>query len=160
MVDAPAAEATLREGLGAVLGAEQVVERYPDVAVDDVVVVAGLGLDLDARGFAGHDEHAVCTHHEEDVGDAAGRGEPLLAVDHPFLAVAHRVGLEQVGVGAALRLGHRVRREHVLVEQRLQPPLLLFLGAEGGEHLDVPGVGGGGAEHLRRARVAADDLVQ
>src|SRR5258708_2141523 len=54
----------------------------------------------------------------------------------------------------------RIRREDVLVQQRLKPPLLPLVGAEGGEHLDVPGVGGGGAEHLRGAGVAADDLVQ
>ena len=73
VVDAPAAEPALREHLGAVFGAEQVVERDADVVVDDVVVVARLGLDLDARRVAGHDEHAVRAHHEEDVGDAARR---------------------------------------------------------------------------------------
>ena len=73
VVDAAAAEAPLGEHLGAVLGAEQVVERDADVVVDDVVVVAGLGLDLDARRLARHDEHAVRAHHEEDVGDPARR---------------------------------------------------------------------------------------
>ena len=110
--------------------------------------------------LARHDEHAVRAHHEEDVGDPPGAGEPLLAVDDPLVAVARGVGLEQVRVGAALRLGHRVRRPHLLVEHRLEPALLLLLGAVGGEHLHVPGVGRGGAEHLRRRRVAAEDLVQ
>ncbi len=72
MVDATAAEPALGEHLGAVLGAEQVVERHADVVVDDVVVVARLGLDLDAGRVARHHEHAVRAHHEEDVGDAAG----------------------------------------------------------------------------------------
>ena len=73
VVDAPAAEAALGEDLGAVLRAEQVVERDAHVVVDDVVVVARLGLDLDAGCLAGHDEHAVRAHDEEDVGDASRR---------------------------------------------------------------------------------------
>ena len=59
--------------------------------------------------------------------------------------------LNRFGSRPALRLGHRVGGEHLLVEQRLEPPLLLLLGAVGGEHLHVPGVGRGGAEHLRGA---------
>ena len=109
---------------------------------------------------ARHDEHAVRAHHEEDVGDAARAREPLLAVDDPLVAVAHGVRPEQVRVGAALRLGHRVRRPHLLVEHRLEPALLLLVGAVRGEHLHVAGVGRGRAEHLRRRRVPAEDLVQ
>ena len=160
VVDATAAEAALGEHLGAVLRAEQVVEGDAHLVVDDVVVVAGLRLDLDAGRLARHDEHAVRAHDEEDVGDAAGAGEPLLAVDDPLVAVTRGVGLEQVRVRAALRLGHRVRRPHLLVEHRLEPALLLLLGAVGGEHLHVAGVGRGRSEHLRRRRVATEDLVQ
>src|SRR5215211_1828599 len=54
---------------------------HPHLVVDDVVVVAWLGHDLDARRLTGHHEHAVGAHDEEDVGDTAGAGEPLLAVD-------------------------------------------------------------------------------
>ena len=88
VVDAPAAEPPLREHLGAVLGPEQVVEGHAHVVVDDVVVGAGLGLDLDAGRLARHHEHAVGAHHEEDVGDPTRAGEPLLAVDDPLVAVA------------------------------------------------------------------------
>ena len=91
VVDATAAEAALREHLGAVLRAEQVIERHPDVVVDDVVVVARLGHDLDAGRGPRHDEHAVRAHDEQQVGDTAGRGEPLLAVDDPLVAVARGV---------------------------------------------------------------------
>ena len=160
VVDATAAEPALREHLGAVLGTEQVVERDAHVVVDDVVVVARLGLDLDAGRLARHDEHAVRAHHEEDVGDASRAREPLLAVDDPLVAVADGVRPEQVRVRAALRLGHRVRRPHLLVEHRLEPTLLLLVGAVRGEHLHVAGVGRGRAEHLRRRRVAAEDLVE
>ncbi len=128
--------------------------------VDDVVVVARLGHDLHARCLSRHHEHAVGAHHEQDVGDPARRGEPLLAVDHPLVAVLDGMGLEQARVAAALRLGHRVRREHVLIQQRLEPALLLLLGAVGGEHLHVAGVGRRGTEHVRSPGIAADDLVE
>ena len=82
---------------------------------------------------------------------------PLMTHSSPSLL---GVRLEQVRVGAALRLGHRVRRPHLLVEHRLEPALLLLVGAVRGEHLHVAGVGRGRAEHLRRRRVAAEDLVE
>ncbi len=53
VVDAAGRRDALGQHLGAVLGAEQVVEGHPDVAVDDVVVVPGLGHDLDAGVFRG-----------------------------------------------------------------------------------------------------------
>src|SRR4029077_1000290 len=56
--------------------------------------------------------------------------------------------------------GHRVRQEHVLVDQRLEPALLLLLGAVGREDLHVPGVRRRRAEHRGRAAVAADHLVE
>ena len=146
--------------LGAVFGAEEVVERYAHVVVDDVVVARREGLDLHAGRVAGHHEHAVGAHHEEDVGGAAGRGEPLLTVDDPLAAVLDRGGAEQVRVRTALRFGHRIGRPHFLGEHRLEPTLLLLVGAVGGEHFHVAGVGRGRAEHGRRRAVRADDLVE
>src|SRR6516164_183080 len=70
------------------------------------------------------------------------------------------MSLEQVRVAAALRLGHRERREHILVKQRLEPPLLLFLGAVGREDLHVPGIGRCGAEHRGCSIVATDHLIE
>ena len=160
VVDATAAEPPLGEHLGTVLRTEQVVERHPDVLVDDVVVGARLRLDLDTRRLAGNHEHAVRAHDEEDVGDPTAGAEPLLAVDDPLVAVAHRMGPEQVRVRAALRLGHRVRRKDLLVQERLEPALLLRLGAVGGQHLHVPCVGRGGAEQGRGGAVATENLVE
>ena len=160
VVDAAATETALGQYLGAVFRAEQVIRGHPDIAVDDVVVVPRLRHDLDAGSGAGHHEHAVGAHHEQQVGDPARRGEPLLAVDDPLIAVSFGVGLEQVRVAAALRLGHRVRREHVLVEQRLEPSLLLFLGAVGREDLHVPGIGRRRTEHRGCPGVTADHLVE
>ena len=110
VVDAAAAQPALREHFRSVFRTEKVVERDADVGVDDVVVVARLGLDVDAGRLAGHHKHAVRAHHEKDVGDAPRAREPLLAIDDPLVTVAYRVRLEQVRVGATLRLGHRVRR--------------------------------------------------
>jgi hypothetical protein len=118
-----------------------------------------VGDELDARRVGGDHEHAGGGHDEQQVGHTAGAGEPLLAVDDPLVAVLHGVGDEQVGIGAALGLGHRVGGEDVLVHERDQPPLLLLLGAVGGEQLHVPGVRGGGAEEAGGGRVAAEDLV-
>jgi len=81
---------------------------------------------------------------------------PLMTHSSP---VADGVGLEEVRVGASLRLGHGVGRPHLLVEQRLQPPLLLLLRAVGGEHLHVPGIGRGRPEDRRCRAVASEDLV-
>ena len=66
---------------------------------------------------------------------------------------------EHLRVGAGLRLGHRVAREALAVEQRLQVLLLLRLGAVVGDDLGVAGVGRGGAEHDRRPARRAEDLV-
>ena len=81
---------------------------------------------------------------------------PLMTHSSPSLfGAAH----EHAGVGAALRLGHREARHDLAVEQRLQVPVLLLLRAVVGEDLGVAGVGGLAAEHRRRPRRAAEDLV-
>ena len=92
-----------------------------------------------------------------DVGDGDRDDE---AAGVLRIAVAHSVRSEEVRIRSALRLGHRVRREDLLVEQGHEPPLLLLLGAVGREHLHVPGVGRRRPEDLRRRGVAPEDLVQ
>ena len=54
----------------------------------------------DAGGGAGHYEHAVDAHHEQQAGDPPRRDEPLLAVDDPLIAVSFGTGLEQVRIAA------------------------------------------------------------
>src|ERR1700732_3306892 len=54
------------------------------------------------------------------------RGKPFLAIDHPVVATQLGFGLENFRVRATLRLGHRERRNDLIVEQRLQKTLLLF----------------------------------
>ena len=65
-----------------------------------------------------------------------------------------------VGSEPPLRLRHRVRRDHVLREQRLEVPLLQFVGAVVGEDLGVAGVRCLAAEHDRRAVRPTEDLVE
>ena len=99
-------------------------------------------------------------HHDQEVRHRGVRGEPLVAVDDPLVALEHRGGLQQRRVRAGvLRLGHRERRAQVAVEQRIQVLVLLVLGARHGEDLGVARVGRGVAEHGRREHRAAEDLV-
>ena len=76
-------------------------------------------------------------HGDEEAGVAGVGGEPLVAVDHPLVAVLHGGGLEERGVGAGVRLGHGVARADLAVEQRLEIPLLLGRAPEVGEDLGV-----------------------
>ena len=101
----------------------QVLVRDPDVVVDDLGVAAEVSEvldrvlhgrhvadDVDARRVGGDDDHRAALvrvdvgvghgHDDEEVGDRAVGREPLVAVDDPLVAVAHRRGLEQRRVGA------------------------------------------------------------
>ena len=141
VVDAPAAEAGLGDDEAIPAAAEKVVRRDANVGVADVgmraVVVAVDGHvahDLDARRVVGHDEHRHASvgrlvgvgdgQHDEERGEVGVRREPLLAVDDPLVAVGHGAGHELRRVGAALWLGHRVRRHDVVAQQRLEVLLL------------------------------------
>ena len=130
------------------------------VVVDDVVWLRGSGLISTPGVFRGTTNMPFVHITKRMSATRPVDCEPLLTVDDPLVPVADCVSLEQARVRPALRLGHRVGREHVLVQQRHEPPLLLLLGPVGGEHLHVPGVGCSGAENLRRRGVAADHLVQ
>ena len=89
------------------------------------------------------------------------RGEPLVAVDHPLVAVELARATQARRVGArGLRLGHREAGADVAVEQRLEPALLLLLGAVLGEDLHVAGVGRRAVEDHRRDAAAAHQLAE
>ena len=99
-------------------------------------------------------------HHDDERRGAQVRREELVAVDDPLVAVALGVALELRGVGAAVRLGHRVAGEHLAVEQRLEPLLLLLRGAVRGDDLGVAGVGRRAAEDDGRPHRPAEQLVR
>ena len=87
------------------------------------------------------------------VGRAAG--PPLAAVDDVLVAVADDARLDVGRVAARhRRLGHGERRADLAVEQRLQPLLLLLLGAEQVQQLHVAGVGRRAVDRLRGELVA------
>ena len=66
---------------------------------------------------------------------------------------------EDLGIGAALRLGHREARDDLIGEQRFEIALLLLGRAVLGENLTVAGIRRLAAENGRRETRAAEDLV-
>ena len=83
-----------------------------------------------------------------------------MAVYHPGVAVAHRIGLQQGGVGAgSVGLGHGESRAQLAGQQRFHPALLLLLVAADGQQFGVARVGGVVAEDGRRDRRPAQYLV-
>ena len=82
---------------------------------------------------------------------AGAGGEPLLAVEHPLVALELGVERQVGGVGGGdARLGHDVGGADLALQQRLQPLLLLLGRAVALDHLHVAGVGGGAVEGLGR----------
>src|SRR3954454_23137263 len=184
VVDAPRPEALLGDEESGALVAEQVLRRHAHVLVQDLGVVAELAErvvhrvlhrpdvadDVHARRVGRDDDHGRALvrprvgvgdrHDDEEVGDRPVRREPLVAVYHPLVALAHgaRAQRRRVRPGHA-RLGHRERRLEVAGEQRLEPALLLVGRAGDREDLAVAGVGRGVAERVRRERRRAEDLV-
>ena len=82
-------------------------------------------------------------HDDEDLAALVGgtAGPPLAAVDHVVVAVADDRRLDVAGVGRGdVGLGHREAGPDLALEQRLEPPLLLLVGAEQHERLHVAGV--------------------
>jgi hypothetical protein len=86
-------------------------------------------------------------------------GVPFLAFDHPRVAVTAGTAGKLLRVSTGLRLGHRVSREDLTVEQRPQISLLLLGRAEHRENLGVAGVRRRTAEDHRSPRATAQDLV-
>jgi hypothetical protein len=97
--------------------------------------------------------------HDLAAGVARPRDVVLLAVDHPLVAVEHRLARDVAGVRRCQRgLGHAVAGADLAVEQRLQPLLLLLGRADALDHLHVAGVGRRAVEALRRQRTLAELL--
>src|SRR6267142_5090324 len=86
-------------------------------------------------------------------------GKPFLAVDYPVVAAQLGLGLENLRVRAALRLGHRERRNDLVVEQRLQKTLLLIGRPIMRENLGVARIRRLASKNNRRESRAAQDFV-
>ena len=135
---------------------EEVRHRHAAVLVADlgvvVVVVAhhrDAALDAEAGRVGGHDDLAEAEvgvrvvgvrhrHHDGERRPVRAAGEPLVPVDDPVVAVAHRRGAQQLRVGAGhLGLGHGEAAADLPVDERPQPARLLLVGAVAPEDLGV-----------------------
>src|SRR5216683_7581886 len=87
------------------------------------------------------------------------RGKPFLAVDYPVVTAQLGLGLEDFRVRATLRLGHRERRNDLIVEQRLQKTLLLLGRPIMRENLGVARVRRLASKHNWRESRSPQDLV-
>ena len=77
-------------------------------------------------------------HHDQEVRDRAVRGEPLVPVEDVAVSVPNgaRPELGRVRAGG-VGLGHRERRPNLTGEERVEPALLLRVGARKSEDLAV-----------------------
>ena len=94
----------------------------------------------------------VFAHHDHDAAARIGRarGPPFTPVDDVFIAVALDPGFDVGGVGRRnLNLRHRESRADFAGQQRLQPRLLLCLGAIAHQHFHVAGIGRRAVERFR-----------
>ena len=183
VVDPTRDEAVLGDQEPVALLPEQRVGAEPDVLVADLGVAAEHAVVLVRLLHVGDVAHEVDTgrvdrdeehrgalvrrrvgvgdrHHDEEVGDRAVRGEPLVPVEDVAVAVADCAGPELGRIRAGgVGLGHRERGPDLAVEQRVEPALLLLVGARERDDLAVTRVGCLAAEHGWRVDRRAEDLV-
>ena len=180
VVYASAAQSHLGDDEGRTPVAQQRLIGQAHIGVADIPLIAAPDLaagphahiaqDLHPGGVGGHQENRGAAvgvlgvrighriEHQHLGMPGIGR-EPLLAVDHPVLAVQYRAGLEGQRVRAAGRFAHRKARADLAVQQRPQIPGLLRLGAVVRDDLGVAAVGGLATEHCGRQAIAAQLLV-
>ena len=183
VVDAARAETALRDLEAAAFAQQDVLDRHANVVEHDLGVAEGRVVHAEQLHVA-HDGHAgrVLRHqdhrllfvavgvvgvglaheHEDFAALVHGAGDvPLAAVDDVFVAFAADAAADVGGVARGdLGLGHRERGTDFAREQRLQPALLLGLGAVARQHFHVAGVGCGAVEYLGAPVAPAHDLAQ
>jgi hypothetical protein len=159
--------------------AELVLDGNAHVFVDDLAVITLDAPDVDAAQDvntgcgAGNDDlgHAAVAfgrpigvlgpaHHDEEVRALPVRGEPLVAVDHPLVAVATCRGAQRAGIRTGnVGLGHGEPGLELPFDQGYQPLLLLLLGAVLHEQRLVARVRRDHAEQCRRAGGVREDFI-
>ena len=178
VMDPTAAQAGLGDLETGALGAQQVLGRHPHIVEPQMGMIAlpqRLGAQahivhhLEALGVRRHQDHRRAPvhrhvgvgdhHHDQERRVAEVGGEPLLAGDHPLVAVSHGPAREVVGIGSALGLGHRVGGRDLPGQQGTQVPLPLLAGAVVGQISALPRVGGLAAEHDLGPQRAPQNLV-
>src|SRR3990172_1717867 len=163
--EAGGAEAVLAQAVAVAAAAEHVLRRHADVRDAHLRVVGRAGHrlhvadDLPALGWGVDEEGGVAGLWRVCIGVSAGYddgeagavgagGEPLVAVEHPLVAVLDGRGLDQGGVGAGdLRLGHREAGAAEAIGQGAEVLLLLLGGAPVEERVHVTLVRGLGVDH-------------
>ena len=174
----PGPEPVLGDGEARALLAEQVGGGHAAFFVADLAVAGALVVahhrdradQVEAGRVGRHADHRGARvgvgigvgddHRDRQVGADGARGEPLVAVDHPLVAVADRARLQQGRVRAGDGgLGHREAGADPPLEQRLEPAFALLVGAVLGEDLHVAGVGGRAVEGHRGGGWAAAHLL-
>ena len=129
------------------------------------------GPDLDARSLRRDDDlrrspvrlgvRVGDRHHDPERRPLRTRREPLVAIDHPLVSVAHSSRSQSRRIRAGhLGLRHREERAHRARDEWLEPALLLLHRAELPQDLRVPRVRRLTAEHELRPERATDLLVQ
>ena len=154
------------------LRAEQLIGWNPAVVEQHVARVAGAHAELvfllagrEARRPFFHDERRNAFgagraigdgDDDEDIPDAAVRGEGLRAVQHPASARARRRRPHRRGVAARGRLGQAPRADLLAAGERHEVCVLLLLGAEQEDVSRAESVVRGDRE--RDARIDAREL--
>ena len=170
VVDTTGAETLLGDQEPSAFCAERVRRRHADVRVPHLTVGRpapprvshdGHGPDdVDARSVGRDDDLrrprvrvgvGIGDGHDDPERSAVGaRRKPLVAVDHPVVAVAHGPRTERRRVRARhLGLGHREEGADAAADQRVEPAVLLLVRAEHVQDLRVARVG----------RLAAEDQL-
>ncbi|KWV85097.1 hypothetical protein PFLmoz3_05245 [Pseudomonas fluorescens] len=129
--------------------------------------------DFHAWGIDRHQDHRVLlvtrrigvaqAHEDQDLAArvAGAGGPPLLAVDHPLVALAFGAGGHVGGVrGRHIRFGHGKGGTNLAAQQGFEPALFLFFVGVAHQHFHVAGVGSGAVEWLRAEQRAAHDFRQ
>ncbi len=170
VVDTPGAQPGLRDREPHPLLRQQVRCRHPDVVVDDLgVAVLVLPAEhrsgsenVDSRRVDRHQDHRLllmrgglrvgAAHHDQDRAArvVGAGGPPLAAVDDVIATVADDRRFDIACVtGGHRRFGHREGAADLTGQQRIEPPILLLVGAEHVQHFHIAGVRSCAVHRLR-----------
>ena len=179
MVDAATAETRLGNLEPSADGAERVFARHAAIGETNIamhagsIVVAwtdgGVAKDVHSRRARRDNNHGRSfmygdvgigdRHDDQEFGDAGVAGEPLFPVEHPFVAIQGGATGKLPRIRPGLGLGHRIARDDIAIEQRLEILRLLFVGPEAGEDFGIAGIGRLGTEHYRRKSTPPENFI-
>src|SRR6185437_8655717 len=176
MMDATAAEPSLRNHEAAAARAKQMILWYAHIVIAQIGMTRPLAHamwhvsdHLDAWSVCGNDEgrkaivwwsFRIGDHHgDKKAGQMRMARKPFFAIDDPFVAIENSVCREDFRVRTTLRLSHREARNDFVVEQGLKIFLLLIISTVFGEDFGVAGIRGLTAKHDGPVRRPAENFV-